>query len=790
MSLVKTILVKTILAIFLIFASISQPILANETFVPTHRDTLPESEVMEIVPFDTSEFEFVHQAGDFRFYFRDDRDIFAVLDTRNGYTWTTGLNLEFNVNLEEQCRLAEPENRIDECLPLEYRLNSTFIAMANSLITIEYFDNALSLQRISSASFDNASSTLIEGDGVGHFILDVNFSQPSLRILVNIFLDENGIHYEIFDEDIIGEGQEQLAAILITPFLGASGGIQRYFNEETQNHDIFVPREAIPGYVLVPDGSGALIRFRDNTTTIMPYTGSVFGLDPAQYQFHTRTESGIVPLMNPILPVFGIAHGYMQNAFVAFADSGAEFMEIIVVPRENMTEYTWAYPRFRINQVYHQVYNQQGSGYFTIRPERNRFDISISYHFLQGDGSTGRPSASYFGMALAYQASLVEQGVLSPREVTAGDIPIRIDFLMSDMRNSILGRQNVVVTTTDNVRTMVQELQVMGVVNINSGLLGWQRGGLTFRNPGNADFIRQIGRRNTFRTLINDMNELGVDLSFSEDYVTFSHNSVSEFNTSARHINGWFMRHNILGSHLPATSFAYARPETSVNWLHTQVGRLSPLGIQSHTIDGMSNTLITNVAGGNDSLTETREMFTEAFAAVNEDLKINAVTPNSFLWENVDRFLQAPVFSSQHLIQTDTVPFLQVVLSGMMEVYAPYSNFSFASDIDVLRMIDYNIYPSFVLTYLAPHYLSTTNSANFFSTEFTSYKDVIASIYTRVNDALSYVRGVAWTSRTVIAPGVVVNTYANGTKIIINYTNSPVQVGSVTVEPISARIVQ
>ena len=47
------------------------------------------------------------------------------------------------------------------------------------------------------------------------------------------------------------------------------------------------------------------------------------------------------------MPVFGIAHGDSQAAFVAYAESGAEYMEIIVRPDENKkVKYTWGYPRF------------------------------------------------------------------------------------------------------------------------------------------------------------------------------------------------------------------------------------------------------------------------------------------------------------------------------------------------------------------------------------------------------------------------------------------------------------
>ena len=39
-----------------------------------------------------------------------------------------------------------------------------------------------------------------------------------------------------------------------------------------------------------------------------------------------------------------------------------------------------------------------------------------------------------------------------------------------------------------------------------------------------------------------------------------------------------------------------------------------------------------------------------------------------------------------------------MVLRGTMEVYGPYSNFSFYTQEDILRMIDYNVSPAFILS--------------------------------------------------------------------------------------------
>ena len=756
--------------------------------VPTSRDTQFENTPMEIRDFDFSDYEFVHQAGNLRFYFREDRDIFAIHDLRNGYTWTTGLDVPTGDEVDAICNALAVEERADYCPPRENRLNVIFTNMANSLLTIEFFDSSHSIQRLSSST-DNVHSEL-RPLGNGEFMFDVRFPRPHVEISMHIRLDEAGIHYTIESDNITGNDQHELAAILITPFLGASGGEERLFNPETNSHDILQRKELIPGYFFVPDGPGALIRFRENSTSLLSYTGVVFGENYSELEFFERTETTFVPLQNPLLPVFGAAHGYNQNAFVAFATSGAEYMEIVVNPAENVTAYTWGYPRFVMNTLYYQIFNRRGQGYFTLFEERHQYDIQISYHFLQGDGADGTPAANYFGMAKAYQAVLIEQGVLTRMEGVGGDMPIRIDFLMSDMRNTVIGRRNVVMTTPNDVSEMLTTLNEAGVTNINGGLLGATHGGITFANPGRMNFRRAIGTRSAFSNLIATATGMNIDLSFSQNYVMFSPSSVTQRNNAARHANGWYMRFNLLSTFLPERVFTFAKPTTSINWLMSQLDTQVSLGANSITIDGISNTLLSDFSRDPMTRSEAMDFIQSGMEEVANQVMVNAVTPNLYFLNYVDRFLQMPVFSSQHLIQTDTVPFLQILLSGMMEIYAPYSNFSFKDEADVLRMIDYNIMPSFVLTERPSHYLSTTNSANFYSTEFASYLDLIVDIYETVNSALREVNGSTWTNRVVAAEGVIVNSYSNGVQIIINYTENAVVVNGVRVEPLSHKVVR
>ncbi len=125
-----------------------------------------------------------------------------------------------------------------------------------------------------------------------------------------------------------------------------------------------------------------------------------------------------------------------------------------------------------------------------------------------------------------------------------------------------------------------------------------------------------------------------------------------------------------------------------------------------------------------------------------------------------------------------------------MEMYAPYSNFSFYTPKDVLRMIDYNTYPSFVLSQDPAYNLALTNANRYYSTEYTEYKSLIVSIYKDVDRSLSEVIGAKWIDRQVLENGVILNVYDNGKKILINYTESAATINGKIFQAMSATVIR
>ena len=800
-------------------------------YLNTNRDTRKApKKATEKLSIKDKAYEKIYQTDKYEYYFRDDRDIIAIKDKNNGYVWKTGLDAAFSSQIRD-CKDAVKEGRVKEYAeeeemdpaevktiantPQEDSLNSQFTAMANSLLTIEYYsgeDEGMTTTRTSSASEKkkDGMSTLSKVSGEeGKFQLKCTFGIDDEKLMLNAYITftkDGKIKYDIPRKEMTdsnkGKVKSKIKNVVITPFLGASGGAIKVYNKSTDDWDKIETKKLTPGYVMVPDGSGALMRFNENKAKFTDYEGDVYGTDPATDMYYHSEKNDAVEVKQPSMPVYGISHGDgTQAAFVAYATKGDEYMSINVVPastEKNKIKYTYAYPAFKYNAEYFQVKDQAGNSYRKVQDKMNKFDISVTYEFLSGDGKDGSPSADYVGMAKAYRNQLIKTKTLKEKKSNSSNIPIRIDFLMSDSKKGVFSTQEVPVTTADNVKSILNELLKDNVKNINSGLIGWQSKGETLAKPNSTSFSGDIGSEGDFEDLMSYFNKKKVDVSYSRDFSSINEDMTGYYGVAARHLSTRYIEVDktaILPQNVPVTEYGYASPETSDEWLNDLFDDVGEDG-KSFTIDGISDTLVSTYDSDDDStsVTQAIKMYQKSCKNIKKNkVKLNMVNPNQYLWKYTDRYLQSSVGTSQYVYETDTVPFLQMVLNGTMEVYAPYSNFSFYSKSDMLKMIDYNISPSFVLTKKPSYLLAATTSSDYYSTEYSQYEKIINTIYDTVNGTLKDVQGYSWTDRKVLDDGVIANTYKkdNETKtVVINYTEDDVTVKGQKIEKLSAKTLE
>jgi hypothetical protein len=194
----------------------------------------------------------------------------------------------------------------------------------------------------------------------------VTFEEYGISIGVRIQLDEDGVRVAVPFDTIQEQNPDfRLGRVFLHPFLGATRG------------------GAVPGYMVLPDGVGSIIRFADSTRATNIFIARCYGADLGMYGAQPNNPRLNAPL--PIaLPIYGIVHGEGEHALLAIADEGAGYSELRAHPAGIITNFNFVHNAFIYNESYFQATNRSGAGVTTIQAQPNRFDIVMRYRFLTG----------------------------------------------------------------------------------------------------------------------------------------------------------------------------------------------------------------------------------------------------------------------------------------------------------------------------------------------------------------------------------------------------------------------
>lgn len=701
----------------------------------SNRYTRPMAESEPLQGYDLNGYTLLVENEVLAVYWRRRVGGLRVMDKRSGYIWGT---------------MAEdkPEN-----------LNQKWSAIANSMVVVEAFDGEGKTVRAGAAE-ENLRCEVWEES----VLIRAEWAEWQIGFDFTLELEENGLAFSLRDETIREEGEYRLANVTFAPFFGAVSG------------------DSLPGYVFVPDGCGALIRFLSPRQYLTGYAKRIYGEDlgiDAINSSYVGAADTVTPEQTATLPLFGMVHGERQNGYLAVADCGEEYGTIVAEPAGLVCDYTRANIRFVYRQLYEQPVSRVGVGVQTMQPWRNDVNPRITYYFLTGE------DAGYCGMARAYRGLLERQGILSDERLT-GDVPVRLDFLAADVEKRFIGTSVNIATSKELPEKAEEELGNAGVRGLQLGLTGWQKGGLYGCDKTAVTERTVYGKLSS----LEDAEQKWFTLSpFSAVEGQFDRRSEGAISLSQELIVKKVTDRTGEEEEWPGNVY-YLKPDKALAALLNQTEQLASEGLGHLLIQDMGLLYGEYLTGREMSRSDALARTLETMRAVEERCEVLLLTrPNGYLFGTMDGYDQIPMTNSQFLYETDTVPFLQMVLSGSVELYAPYGNLNFYSVSDVLKMTDYNTSPTWLLTEADNYSLRNTASAKLCSTRYEDWKERIAETCDTVCRVLELTRGQRFLDRRVPEDGVVVNEYEKGV-VYVNYNASVKSVDGVELPGESAVYVE
>lgn len=637
-----------------------------------------------------------------------------------------------------------------------FKLNQSWKDFVESAITIEYLNRQGKLAKESITT--NDSTVKIERKDNG-FTASISFMQAKIKMKLSVELTDNDVVISLPEESIEESTNTKLVSVQTYPFFGATA------------------QDTVPGYMFIPDGAGALIRYDHDVAMASPYIATVYGNDAGiaapTYSVNLNAE------YTASMPIYGVVHGIEQNAFLGVIEAGDLYSQIMAYKAGLSTEFNWITTKFIYRYAYKQPTSKSdksGTAIETYQSEANKFDIQLRLKVLDNE------AADYVGLAQSYQQYLIDQGILKENE-GEGDNPIlRLEFLGAEMKKGLLWNTVVPMTPFDSLPGLVEQLNEEGVEDLFLVYKGWYKNGLNGSLLNKFPFEKKLGKKSEIKDTIKELEEQQVPVYFHTDYLKALKGSTGFFSSVeySKQINSKTIL-DMTGD----LNYYYVTPTDALELAKEHMKEYEDYGMNRLAADSISSNVFSVFNKDTKASREqNRALSLETMDVLgdgNAD-RLALYEPNAYAWGKTDKYLDTPLSSSGYLYVSDTVPFLQIVLKGYVDMYSPYMNFSSNIEDELLKLIDYGTYPSFYLTEKSSFLLSKTASRNVYTSEFSSWKDEIVHQYGVIQDTLAQVKDATIIDREVLSPGVVAITYSNQTTFIVNYTDHSFAREDVTVE--------
>lgn len=624
-------------------------------------------------------------------------------------------------------------------------INSAWKKRINSGITVEYAN--AKQNKTEYAMLDDQNHTLTLQQQGEQVIATAEFPKIDVSFEIVFSLSDHRLSVEV-PKDRIREGEEFLITnILLFPFLGSTD------QNETD------------GYLVIPDGSGAIMEYGQQKKEIQnPYQAKVYGVDFGMKDANSRAYS-------LTMPIYGIVNGVNHNAMYAYVNQGSAYATLRVDPAGVTTDYNWATFQFDYRQHFFRQTANDGSGFTDLEQQKQAYDIQLTYSFLHND------DANYTGIAHDYQSTLVSRGVLHK---TQRDDPsfVYLQFLGAEIFKRELGFRANVYTTISDLKEITEDLEAQGVVPTVE-YQGTLKGGKSEKTDRVFPIERQLGSEAELKDVVSALQDknIPVFLGASYAYARLDRRGVNKRTEIVQRVD---QQLNVFTVDYDRYSIQYGalRKDASLARFEDDLQRFRDLGVNV-ALDAATGTQLNSDYGSGRNREETVAFAEKMFA--QDDASVAYHHPNEYMFATMDLYLDMPMGSSRFLMFTQDIPFVQTVFKGYVDYFAPTLNQSSNAEYDLLKMIEYGAYPSYIVTKQSPQDLANTPSSDIFSSQYDIWKQRIIQTHATVKSTLQQVAHAQIVDH-VLEDDLAVTTYDNGVNIYVNYRDTAAQKDGSTIQ--------
>lgn len=631
------------------------------------------------------------------------------------------------------------------------------IVSGDILYKLNTQDNSVSFQNAQCSFADDALSVtyILTPDAATAHKEKYEKGDIAFKLVVNYQIKDGSVYVSAKYENLVADSDAKLTKLSLLNFFGAYS--------EPQQGD----------YIFVPDGSGALIKTdtRDDSFD-SELSFPVYGGDAASGHANSGTA-------NALIPAYGMKQG--NNAFVTIINSGDAIATVSADRVRGGNDFYEAGVSFDITPC------TESKGKFYMSSESYDGDIGLCIRFLGGS------NADYTGMAAAAREQLIRERILSTRTAEEQEylpldltvIGVSDDTLFSFKRLNL--KKEKTFTDFEQALDMLMRMKSKGINSIKLRYKGALSGGTDQSSIMTASLLARLGTRSDLKDLVEYVNAQNMEMYLDVNLISAAKGDSFSSGKTAGSIFSKKAEYNAINKS-PLGKDKYAKRLLGMKYVERSIIEiLRDTRFSQFTgfcLNDVGSLLYSDYKNGFNRQ-ESAEMISEQLPSLTANMKLMTDTGNFRVIKNVSFISHLPTSASQSRSAYVSVPFLQLVLHGIVGYSGEPLNFSENAKTSFLRCVEYGASPAYEWTY-SDTYADKKNKSDEDSTEASGvyYENWIASaseFYERADAALKDLQASRMTSHSEIMGGVFCTEYDTGAKIYVNYTESDVTVSGITV---------
>nr|AHF26077.1 hypothetical protein [uncultured bacterium Contigcl_1764b] len=565
-------------------------------------------------------------------------------------------------------------------------------------------------------------------------------------------LDGEDLVVEVPYDAMRCEDNTPLTYVSVLPMFGAAGT-----NQE--------------GYMLLPEGGGALINYNNGKLSQSAYYANLYGWDYAT----ERTE--VVSETENAFPVFGM--GQEDGSFICIIEGASSYAGICADISGRFNSYNYIYSKY--NVLHYDRFNVSNrTAQLLYMYEKDIPDDTIvqRYHFLAGN--------NYADMAHAYGDYLRKNPELK-NETASEETPVNVELIGAI--NKVVSKAGfpvdsvIAVTKFDEAADIIHELTEKGVRDLHVRMEGWCNGGVRQKVLTGIHVQGELGGEDGMKKLISSAKSDGASLSF-DGISCFAYNSgifdgFAPFSNAARFTTREQVKlynYDIVTYQQSDWQDPYylVRPEYASKCAENLINGVSDRGAEGVAFRDIGNLLSADYYVSN---TVTREMVKQVNVqtlrdAVAKGLKITIKEGNDYAIPYADMITDMNLSGNAYAIIDRRIPFYQIAIHGMKNYTGESINLAGDYHTALLECAEYGAGLNFTFMKADTEILQDTMYSSYTAGGYDRWKDEVIPMILRYQQEMKGLNRQQIVRHDQLSDEVSVTEYQDGTKVYVNYSDN------------------